>query len=334
MPTVYYHLSAYVSHRNAGLLHKQALRTAGVPLTDNPQAADIVILHDDPLVYADLLAQNPHWAAVPKIAYAVWETENLPAPYHAALQAIDSIWTCSSFARDALAPAGKPVHVVPHVVKPPLPSGEDLRTVRAYLGECPPTSFFFYTIADSYNPRKNLMGLLEIYNAHCARYPHTYLVVKQYRANLNLSKLPWLISIEADLSTGQISALHQLCHCYVSAHHSEAWGLSLSDAMAHGKPVIATGYSGNQDFMTGDNSFPVNYRLEPVSALMCEVLPLFTPNMRWAQPDPNHMGYLLRKVRRTYPCATVTKKAQQSMRAYCPENIGALMCALLQNPCG
>ena len=32
---------------------------------------------------------------------------------------------------------------------------------------------------------------------------------------------------------------------YVSLHRSEGFGLSLAEAMLLGKPVIATGYSGN-----------------------------------------------------------------------------------------
>lgn len=341
MNSVYYHLSAYVSHNTAGKLNKQALATAGVSLTENPREADTVILHDDPLVYPELFARHPHWNTLRTIAYAVWEAEELPPPYVAELQAVDSIWTCSHFAQQALKQAGKPVHVVPHVVSPVPPTRDDLHNVRRHLAtasalpcnaaaDSPPAPFYFYTIADSYNPRKNLMGLLEIFNAHCAHMPNTYLVVKQYRAHLNLSKLPWLISIEDKLSDGEISALHQLCHCYVSAHHSEAWGLSLSDALAHGKPVIATGYSGNMDFMREDNSFPVRYTLAPVSALMCDVLPLFAPHMRWAEPDPAHMGYLMRKVLRTYPCPHVTAKARQTVRAYSLEAVGDSMRQLLK----
>lgn len=333
MHSVYYHLSTYVSHNTAGKLNKQALTAADVTLTENPREAATVILHDDPLVYPELFARHPQWRTRRTIAYAVWEAEELPPAYAAELQAVDSIWTCSHFAQQALRQAGKPVHVVPHVVSPVPPTHDDLHSVRRHLAAASgdaPAPFYFYTIADSYNPRKNLMGLLEIFNAHCARTPNTYLVVKQYRAPLNLSKLPWLISIEDKLSDGEISALHQLCHCYVSAHHSEAWGLSLSDALAHGKPVIATGYSGNMDFMRADNSFPVRYSLTPVSALMCEVLPLFAPHMRWAEPDPAHMGYLMRKVLRTYPCPQITAKARQSVRAYSLEAVGASMRRLLE----
>src|SRR3712207_9035191 len=45
--------------------------------------------------------------------------------------------------------------------------------------------------------------------------------------------------------------------CYVSLHRSEGFGLTMADAMALGKPVIATGYSGNVDFMREDNSWLV-----------------------------------------------------------------------------
>ena len=37
--------------------------------------------------------------------------------------------------------------------------------------------------------------------------------------------------------------------CYVSLHRSEGLGLTMAEAMAAGTPVIATGYSGNLDFM-------------------------------------------------------------------------------------
>ena len=48
--------------------------------------------------------------------------------------------------------------------------------------------------------------------------------------------------------------------CYVSLHRSEGFGLTLAEAMALGKPVIATGYSGNLDFMTPETSYLVPWR--------------------------------------------------------------------------
>lgn len=343
MTSVYYHLSHYISHAKAGQLNMQALAVAGISLMDDPHAADTVIIHQDPLQYADILAQHPEWRTLRKIAYAVWESADLPPAYAAALQEVDCVWTCSDYARQALVQAGKPVHVVPHVVAPPVPTAEELARMAARLhspeqslGQPPKQplgqsndALYFYTIADSYNPRKNLMGLLEAFSTHMGRYKNAYLVVKQYRKGLDLSGLPQVISITEHLSEGELAALHALCHCYVSAHHSEAWGLSLSDAMAFGNPVIATGYSGNMSFMHAGNSLPVDYRMVQVPPLMCQLLPLFSEDMQWAEPDLAHMGYLMGKVMRKYPCTELGAAARESMRAYSPERVGQIMRDLL-----
>ena len=54
------------------------------------------------------------------------------------------------------------------------------------------------------------------------------------------------------------------CDCYVSLHRSEGFGLTLGEAMALGKPVIATGFCGNVDFMTPENSWLVRYAVTHV----------------------------------------------------------------------
>lgn len=333
MLRVYYHLSSYVSHKKAGQLNKQALAAAGIPLVENSYDASTIIIHDDPLLYPALLARNAHWAPLRKIAYTVWESDTLPDIYPTLLQNIDSIWTCSAFSRAALVQSGTPVHIVPHVVNPAPPTSSDLQYIAQRLTPAlaaDNTPFFFYTIADSYNPRKNIITLLEIFAKHLSNHPNSYLVIKQYREHLDLARLSHVISIDEELSEGQISALHHLCHCYLSAHHSEAWGLSLSDSLAHGKALIATGYSGNMDFMHSANSFPVRYSLENIPPLMCKMLPLFSPHMRWAVPSAAHMAYLMHKVQYHSPCTDITKKAREDMRAYRPEAVGQIMHKLLK----
>ena len=39
------------------------------------------------------------------------------------------------------------------------------------------------------------------------------------------------------------------CLAYVSLHRSEGYGNTLAEAMVRGRPVVATAYSGNLDFM-------------------------------------------------------------------------------------
>jgi glycosyltransferase involved in cell wall biosynthesis len=68
----------------------------------------------------------------------------------------------------------------------------------------------------------------------------------------------------------------------LSLHRSEAFGLVLAEAMLLGKPVIATGWSGNMDFMDQENAALVGYRL--VAALDRRGT-YDVENAVWAEPD-------------------------------------------------
>ena len=55
--------------------------------------------------------------------------------------------------------------------------------------------------------------------------------------------------------------LNAACDVCLSLHRAEGLGLNLMEAMSLGKPVVATGWSGNTDFMTAENSCPVAFRM-------------------------------------------------------------------------
>ena len=83
------------------------------------------------------------------------------------------------------------------------------------------------------------------------------------------------------------------CDCYVSLHRSEGFGLTMAEAMAIGKPVIATGYSGNLDFMNAENSYLVDYELGRVGP-DCEIYP--PEGDVGASPSVEHAAELMREV--------------------------------------
>jgi glycosyltransferase involved in cell wall biosynthesis len=66
----------------------------------------------------------------------------------------------------------------------------------------------------------------------------------------------------------------------------------MAEAMYAGKPVIATGYSGNMDFMTSENSLLIPYELVAVGP---GVEP-YPPNARWAEPDIDAAAQAMRAV--------------------------------------
>ncbi len=90
----------------------------------------------------------------------------------------------------------------------------------------------------------------------------------------------------------EIVRLTAACDCYVSLHRSEGFGLTLVEAMALGKPVVATAYSGNADFFNLNNGYPVRYRLVELER---DVGP-YPAGALWAEPDEDHAAELMRRV--------------------------------------
>ena len=82
------------------------------------------------------------------------------------------------------------------------------------------------------------------------------------------------------------------CDAYVSLHRSEGIGLTIAEAMGLGKPVIATGWSGNTDFMDVSNAFPVGYRLVELE----ENVGPYHAGEVWAEPSVEHAAELMRFV--------------------------------------
>jgi glycosyltransferase involved in cell wall biosynthesis len=92
--------------------------------------------------------------------------------------------------------------------------------------------------------------------------------------------------IENALSYRDVLTLYASCDVLISLHRSEGLGLALMEAMALGKPVIATAWSGNMTYMTTMNSCLVTYRLVPVkTTLDVYAEQVLGRHALWAEPD-------------------------------------------------
>ncbi|MCA1682737.1 MAG: glycosyltransferase [Actinobacteria bacterium] len=98
--------------------------------------------------------------------------------------------------------------------------------------------------------------------------------------------------IDRFFSEAEMAALMRRADCYVSLHRAEGFGLTLGETMALGKPVIATSFSGNLDFMTRENSYLVRYRETGVGAAGEN----YPAQGTWAEPDIEHAARLMREV--------------------------------------
>jgi glycosyltransferase involved in cell wall biosynthesis len=227
-----------------------------------------------------------------------WETDSIPARWRDAFALIDEIWVYSRFMADNIgAVAPVPVLALPPPVDPPPEPAAPLR-----LGV--PDGFLFLFVFDylSTVQRKNPVGLISAFKRAFAPGEGPRLLIKSINAPLRplaeeevlwaAHGRPDIHVIDRSLTGEELGGLMAACDCYVSLHRSEGFGLTLAEAMAIGKPVIGTRYSGNVDFMNADNSYLVDFKIGRVGP-DCEIYP---PEGTWAEPSVEHAAELMRRV--------------------------------------
>ena len=120
-----------------------------------------------------------------------------------------------------------------------------------------------------------------------------------------------VIVIDKTLTTNEIRNLVRCCDCFLSLHRSEGFGRGPAEAMFFGKPVIATGWSGNMEYMNDDVAFSIRYTLQPVKE---GEYPHFEDQV-WAEADVSHAAeILIRLVDDPALRRAVGSRAQQHMQ--------------------
>jgi glycosyltransferase involved in cell wall biosynthesis len=265
---------------------------------ENPHSVNLVHINADQAP-AFARAKGPrYFLGHYNIGYWAWELSDFPEKWKGSFEYFDEIWVPSNFVLDAVARVAPiPVLRIPHSIPEPLPT---IAATRSTFG-IPEDKFAFLFIFDchSFLARKNPFGLIEAYRKASRPGDDTMLVLKSSHASPEHLRRLREASSGADvlilngvLSREETNTLLALCDCYVSLHRSEGFGLTLAEAMSVAKPVIATAYSGNMDFMTVGNSFPVKYSLAEITE---NYGPYRTGNV-WADPDLDHAAELMRHV--------------------------------------
>src|SRR5206468_9924543 len=96
-----------------------------------------------------------------------------------------------------------------------------------------------------------------------------------------------------------LRGLYTLSDVYVQPSRGEGVGLPFIEAMSSGIPCIATGWGGQTDFVTNDNGYLLDYKLESPrtsegKAIANTFSSLFTNDMKWAEADVEHLQKLMR----------------------------------------
>ncbi|MDQ2984760.1 MAG: glycosyltransferase [Actinomycetota bacterium] len=228
-----------------------------------------------------------------------WEIAEFPSRFDSAFDVVHEVWVGSEHSRRSVAAAtSKPVLTIPVPVEVEPPPQRS----RAELGL--PEGFVFLFSFDflSIFERKNPIGVVDAFKRAFRPGEGPTLVIKNINGERALAELERLRAaadersdirlVEGHFSAQEKNALMGACDCYVSLHRSEGFGLTMAEAMAYGKPVIATAYSGNLTFMDEANSYLVPYELGRVPS-GCDPYPA---GSEWAEPDLDEAARLMRHV--------------------------------------
>ena len=204
------------------------------------------------------------------IGWWPWELAVFPKAWKPhAFELVDEVWASSTFLEDMYKRAtDKPVKLVPLAVSvarmKPYP--------RKHYG-LPEKKFLFLYIFDfnSSVARKNPTAAVQAFKQAFKPTDNTVgLVLKTMNTKPNNPEWQAFLKecqtdkriqlITETLDRPEVLGLINACDAYVSLHRAEGFGRTLAEAMLLGKPVVATNYSGNADFMI-KGSFPVDYQL-------------------------------------------------------------------------
>ena len=234
-----------------------------------------------------------------RIAYWYWELETVPDDWVNAAALVDEIWSPTEFVAQAMrARMPRPVYrMLPGVEVGPIEP-----VSRASLN-IPKDHFVFLFMFDFHSQlhRKNPVGVFRAFREAFRADDRVTLVIKTSGGDIHSADLeeirqtirgPNVILLHELFSRARTYGLIAMADCFASLHRSEGFGLGLAEAMLVGKPVIGTGYSGNLDFMTRENSLLVEYEMAEIT----EDRPIYTRGNCWAEPSIEHAASLMREV--------------------------------------
>lgn len=331
------HLQVPLSLNNFSEGMKDRSRETDTHFTENnPNPVNLICVNAD-----HMSLFRAHWGAdyfrnKYNIACWWWELPEFPCQTWDQFAPFDEIWVGSSYVQQSI---GK-YSPIPVISIKPVISLPNIDLSHDWKKEfnLPSSEFAFLFVFDYLSDfeRKNPVGLVRAFREAFSPEDNARLIIK----TLNGNKAPEardqlkreagtakVTFIEDRLPADKLMGLSAACDAYVSLHRAEGFGLPLAEAMLIEKPVMATDWSGNMDFMTQSNSYLVPSQLV---RLKSDSGP-YKRGEVWAEPSVERAAHLMRRMMEA-PSETKEKAAQAKLdiqREYSTEAVADRVLARL-----
>ena len=298
------------------------------PVQTKPQ---LDLVHTNP----NILAANPelinpeHLLAPLRIGYWAWELETFPEGWETFFNDYDEIWCPSTFTAQALSQRSPiPVVAVPHL--PDWARLDALRLQRnqrqdnACVGQ-PPFRFLslfdFWSTAERKNPLGAIQAFQRAFPVDQAGQRPVELLIKTSSASQfpdacqtlmeQCGADPRIVWQHQHLTAAELDQLLLSADVLLSPHRSEGFGLVLADAMAIELPVIATGYSGNLEFMPPGSAELLPWKPQTIHKTCGD----YRQGLYWAEPDPECTAQAMQRcVQHPQALAAMAKTGAEAVR--------------------
>jgi glycosyltransferase involved in cell wall biosynthesis len=272
--------------------------------TPAPQGAALVLHVNAPMLPV-VLARLPRALVRGRrvVGFWAWELPLLSPTWRAGGRFVHEAWAPSDFTAAAIAPLlGGRVRTVPHplAVAPPVPTA--LGRAAFGLPDDALVVLVAFNLASSLE-RKNPLAAVAAFRAAFGARADRLLLLKVGNVGHAPADFARLAAAVADapnirletrtLPGADAHALTAAADIVLSLHRSEGFGLVPAEAMLLGRPVVATGWSGNMTFMDESCAALVGYRLVPARDPRGVYA---VPGATWAEPEIAHAAEWLRRL--------------------------------------
>jgi len=162
-----------------------------------------------------------------------------------------------------------------------------------YLARLHRNCFTFGTFGDL-TPRKGIDVLIRAFQDEFSREQPVRLLLKSSHGTLpHEVSDPRIELISGVMDQASLLEFLRQMDAFVLPSRGEGFGLCGIEAMSTGLPLIATNWGGPAEYLDSDDGYPLSYRLVPAEGTESHGVRYFG---QWAEPDYDHLRYLLRLV--------------------------------------
>ena len=266
-----------------------------------------VLICGQPDNYFDLFSNTTDWLRdAHRIGVWVTELEKPPSHWEFARNIVHEVWTPSTFSANAIRKIfDGEIRIIPYDIR--LYNVPPMLRIRFGVRD---DQFLGLAIMDlrTCPDRKNPLAHIRAWKRSFEKNPDAILLIKANFSDRTrfmrremlkeISENPNIQIIEQIFDHRDFEAFQRMADVFISLHRAEGYGLNIHEMLEIGTPTVATGYSGNMDYMAAyPHAFSVSYQMVPYKD---RTFHYTDTELRWAEANIDEAAAVLHDIKEAW----------------------------------